>query len=138
MQESSKFEVREVRLSEFYRVLKLWWSIHEFPLISPSFLPETIWVSYSGNTPTHSVFCYKTNSNVCWLSFPTSNPALLSTARKGGLTNLFNKVEEVVGKEGYEYMFTTSGTTSIEGALGKVGYTKGDSDISHYTKKINI
>lgn len=126
--------VRKVSTEVFYPTLKEWWTEHNFPLLGLDFLPQTVFVCYSGFIATHAILFYNTDSGLCWIAFPTSNPFLESEAKDGGLETLLKGVSEYAKVNNYQYIFTTSPVEKVKEALLKTGFNLGDENVNHYLK----
>lgn len=131
------FQVRKHSKEEFYDTFLNWLVSQSFPLINKEVLPEVCFVLYSGEVPCYSVWVYFTSSKgLAWIAFPSSNKDVNYNKKQGGLTYLFNFVNDYLKKKKILTVFTTSGTENVIKALKESGFEEGDSNISHYVKPL--
>ena len=131
-------KVKLIKTEEFYPTMVEWWKGHNFPVVSPSILPNTSLVCYNDeDEETYSLCIYNTDSNLCWVGWEISNPNLSKESKEGCLSFLFKKAEEYAKYLGYQVIFTTSVNDSIEKVLLENNYfTKGDRNTNHYLKEL--
>ena len=128
-------EVRIVNTKDFYDTMVEWWEGQGFPVVSPSLMPENTFVCYSSdNTPIYSCCFYNTDSNLCWLAWQIANPSATKEQKKGGLLDLFKEIEKYAAYVGYQVVFTTSHTPSVEAKLLERKFHVGDEGVNHYIK----
>ncbi len=112
-----------------------WWKGHNFPNISRDMLPETAIVSTNKEgDKTHMMFLYHTDSNLCWIAFPISNPKLSRDSKKGNLASIMKGAVAYCKELGFKYIFTTSPITSVQEKLIDAGFQTGDKEVNHYIK----
>lgn len=130
-------EVKLIKTKDFYSTMCEWCEGHNFPVISPSILPEGTFVCYNDlGQKTYSVCFYHTNSGLAWIGWELSNPEL-SKEEKEGCFNFLLQVVETYAKEcDYQIVFTTSNTPPVESLLLSRGFKVGDEDVKHYLKQI--
>ena len=76
--------VRRIRTENFYLTIKDWCKGNNFPVISPSMLPEYTFVIYNdSDTALYSVCFYNTDSNLAWLGWELKNPNTSKEDREG-------------------------------------------------------
>lgn len=122
---------------DYYDLVTQWWVGHKFPIVPVDMLPEHLFVTYnSSGELTHFMFIYHTNSNLCWLAFPVSNPNLSKEDRKGCLEGMMKASVEYCKQMGFRYIFTTSPVESIQSKLTSVGFELGDEGVNHYIKML--
>ena len=127
----------EIRKSDsFYPTLKSWWVEHDFPEIVKEVLPQDVIVVVKEHTAIYAAAFYHTDSALCWIAFPTSNPFASKKAKKGGLEALISAAEEYAKECGYKVIFTTSGTKAIENVLVDSDFSLGDVKVNQYLKGI--
>jgi len=122
---------------EFYDTMCEWCKGHNFPEVSLSLMPKNIFVCHSDKgEPIYSICFYYTDSRLCWIGWPVSNPSANKEDKKGGLEFLINKVNKFAKDEGFKVVFTTSNTRAVESALLNSGYGVGDTEVKHYLKEL--
>lgn len=122
------------RTMDIYIKVCEWWKAHGWPMLAPDFLPFEGYIISKDEVELYAVFLYVTDSSVCWLTFPVSNPEATHEQKQGGLEQLFLDVAEDAKKEGFRYMFTTSPLPRIQEALINTGFNLGDQNVNHYMK----
>lgn len=130
------FHVQKHSKEDFYDIFSAWLITQSFPLINKEILPENVFVCYIDEVPCYSVWIYFTDSKLAWLAFPASNKNVNYKKKQGGLKFLFNYVCDYLKKKNMITAFTTSGTESVIKALGETGFEIGDSNISHFIRKL--
>lgn len=130
------FHVQKHNKEEFYDIFSAWLITQSFPLINKDILPENVFVCYIDEVPCYSVWVYFTDSKLAWLAFPASNKNVKYKKKQGGLKFLFNYVCDYLKKKNMITAFTTSGTESVIKALEETGFEIGDSNISHFIRKL--
>lgn len=122
---------------DYYDMLSQWWKGHKFPIVASDMLPEKIMLTRNNdNVLTHAMFVYETNSDLCWLAFPVSNPSLTRPQKKGCLEAMMKASIEYCKQLGFKYVFTTSPVEAIQTKLTSVGFQLGDENVNHYLKII--
>ena len=128
-------KVKLIKTEDFYSTMKEWCEGHEFPVISPSMLPQGTFVCENNEgQETYSVCLYNTDSGIAWLGWELSNPSLSKEEKEGCFEFLFEVVEDYAKKVGYQVLFTTSNTPPVERVLESKGFKIGDTDVNHYLK----
>lgn len=123
--------------SEFYKTFSHWLDLHHFPRINELILPENVFVTYDKDDyPIYCVWFYFTDSKLAWIAFPASNKNIAYKKRQYGLDFLIKYVCNYAKKKGFLTVITTSGTDSVIESLTKNEFELGDSNISHYIKKL--
>lgn len=125
-----------LRTSDIYSDLTKWFEGHDFPIIDQGFLSDEIMVCFCNNVPAYTINIYHTNSELCWIAFPLSNPFLSKDEKKGGFDFLFEECIKFAKECGYKYIFTTSPVEIVQNKLIEHGFTIGDVNVNHYIKKI--
>lgn len=129
--------VNNVKLEEIYDTLLAWWKGHNFPALSPDFLSDEVFVCYNDDSePTYSICLYHTNSNLCWVGFPVSNPNLSKEDKEGCFDALIQAVLDYSRQAGYKFVFTTSPVKVVQDKLLNFGFDEGDVQVNHYIKKL--
>ena len=130
-------KVNIIKTQEFYSTMVEWWKVQNFGQVSPSMLPEYTFVCYNDkDIPVYSMCFYHTDSNLCWIGWQLANPEVKKEDKKGCFKYLFEQVEEHAKAWGYQIMFTTSNTPSVEATLKDCNYNIGDTNVNHYIKLI--
>lgn len=124
----------KVSTKDFYPILEYWWERHHFTAVSRGILPPEVFVVSKGETPIYSMFLYETNSGLCWIAWPLSNPDVSKTEKEGGLDFLIKKVSEYAKEKGFIVSFTTSPVRPVQESLKREGYQEGDVKVNHYLK----
>lgn len=124
------------RTMEIYIKVCEWWKAHNFPILPPDFLPFEGYIISKDDIELYAVFLYVTDSSVCWLTFPVSNPEATHEQKEGAMEQLFKDVAEDAKKEGFKFMFTTSPLPQVQKALLGAGFQLGDQNVNHYMKLI--
>ena len=128
--------VNKYNTLEVYDKIIDWWKGHNFPPLSIDFLPEECFIISDNNLELYAMFFYHTNSNLCWIAFPVSNPLICKEDKKNGLELLTKGIIEYSKQCGYKYVFTTSPVKIIQETLLKEGFILGDENVNHYIKLI--
>ncbi len=122
---------------KYYSIAKDWWEGHQFPILPRTMLPKKVMVRYNDNNEeTHMIFIYHTDSELCWIGFPVSNPLLDRESKKGGLLNLIKGTIEYCKQSGFSHIFTTSPIIPIQEKLKESGFILGDNQVNHYIKNL--
>jgi len=119
---------------EIYDRVCGWWRAHNFPILPINFLPFEGFIISNEDTELYAVFLYVTDSDLCWLTFPVSNPIASYEEKRGAMEQLFQDVGNSAKDAGYNFMFTTSPLASVQEALIGAGFTLGDENVNHYMK----
>lgn len=131
----------------FYPVLQQWWKDWEFPEIPFSTLPERIFVVYKKLdtidpnareviTDLYAIPVYLSDSDMCWIGFPTSNKQATKYAKEGALDYLMEKVETCLKYHGYRVLITTSNTPKLMELFDRRGFITSDKGVNYYTKNL--
>lgn len=128
--------VNKYNTVEVYDKIIDWWKGHNFPPLSIDFLPEECFIISDNNLELYAMFFYHTNSNLCWIGFPVSNPNVHSEFKKDGLEKLIKGMLEYSKQCGYKFMFTTSPIKPVQKALMNLEFVLGDEQVNHYIKNI--
>lgn len=129
-------DVKQIKTENIYEMLKDWWLGNNFPVVSPSMLPETTFVCYNDEgIPVYAMCFYHTDSKLCWIGWQIKNPDK-TVDTEGCFEYLFESVEDYSKQCGYHVMFTTSNTPPVEKELKNQGYSSGDTNVNHYIKII--
>lgn len=129
-------QINNYHKSEVYERISTWWGKHNFPILDISFLPEQCFITSNETKELHACFLYETDSDLCWVAFPVSNPEATREEKEGSLEMLFKGMEEYAKHHKFKYIFTTSPHPVIQNNLIKVGYSLGDENVNHYLKAI--
>ena len=127
-------KVKNVKTNMFYPTMKAWWEGHNFPVLDRNFLPEEVFVCYNGHIAIYSICFYHTDSGLCWIGFPVSNPDVDKETKEGGFSNLLEAVSEYAKQCGYNFMFTTSPIKHVQDILVSSDFNLGDENVNHYLK----
>ncbi len=122
------------RSVDIYEKVCSWWMYHNFPTLPIDFLPFEAFTISNDEIELYTVFLYVTDSSLCWLTFPVSNPEATFEEKQGAMEQLFKEVGEYAKKEGYKFMFTTSPLLRVQEALIASGFSLGDENVNHYMK----
>lgn len=122
------------RTVDIYKKVYKWWQAHHFPALPLDFLPFEAFTISNDEIELYTVFLYVTDSSLCWLTFPVSNPLASYKEKQGAMKQLFNDVGQYAKKEGYKFMFTTSPLPVVQNALIEAGFSLGDQNVNHYMK----
>lgn len=121
---------------EVYDILTNWMRGHNFPEIAIDMLSSKIFVCYNNEIPIYAISFYDTNSRLCWIGFPLSNPYVTKKGKEGGLDELLKYVEKYAIDGHYRLMFTTSSVSIIDDVLKNNGFILGDEKVNHYIKQL--
>ena len=127
-------KVKNIKTGEFYPTLKSWWEGHNFPVLDINFLPEEVFVCYNGDIAIYAICFYHTDSGLCWVGFPVSNPFVGKETKEDGFEKIMTAVSEYAKQAGYNYIFTTSPIKYVQDILLETGFNLGDSNVNHYLK----
>jgi hypothetical protein len=124
------------RTVDIYQKVCNWWKAHGFPVLPVDFLPFEGYIISDNDVELYAVFLYVTDSALCWLTFPVSNPKATYEQKQGAMEQLFKDVAEDAKSEGFKFMFTTSPLPRVQEALINSGFELGDQNVNHYMKLI--
>jgi len=132
------FEVKTHTRQEFYHVYKSWCENHNFPPIPMVWCPETVFVAYNGETPTHSCFFWHTDSALALIGFPASNKLANSELKVGGLEFLYGKICEFAKENHYVSVCTYVHLErpTISDALKENNFILGDEGMANFIKNL--
>lgn len=132
-----EFVVRKHNKSEFYETFCKWLDLHHFNRINELILPENVFVAYDKDDyPIYCIWIYFTDSKLAWVAFPASNKNIAYKKRQYGLDYLIKYVCNYAKKKGILTLITTSGTDSVIESLVKNEFEVGDTNISHFVRKL--
>ena len=127
--------VKRVEVKDFYKTYVYWCEGHKFPAMHPNNLDQCF-VCYNGIVPIYSCFLWNTPSQMALLGFPISNPDAKQDKKDGGLNFLFKTMGEIVKKEGYGLLWTTSSTERVIDSLTDEGFVVADENVNQYVKTL--
>lgn len=122
--------------SHFYDKYVLMCKAHNFPELKIENIDE-VYVQFKDDILTYSIFLYNTGSGMCLLGYPLSNLSVDSNFRKGCLDKLFEDMEKICKKKGYNLIWTVSATERVINSLKVNGYQKGDKNVQTYIKVVS-
>lgn len=129
-------KTRASRTLSFYPMYKKWCCLHNFPILEEQNTPQYIYITYNDqNTPIYCCFLWNTDSRMCIIGYPVSNPEVEYKEKEGGLEHLFQTIKENIAGI-YDLIWTTSATPRIIEVLEKVGFELGDQNVNHYICKV--
>ncbi len=125
----------------FYETLCKLYETHDFPVVPKDRLPNRIFVAYETLEDGEIVLLYAvpvmiTDSSMCKIVFPVSNKLAPKILKKGALDKLLDIVEIVMKSQGYDFIFTTSGTPKLMEIFNNRGYTSSDEGVTYYSKPL--
>lgn len=130
------FDWRVESREKFYHTLVKWWDDWGFPIIPLKSLPETIYVvSYTG-VSLYAIPLYRTDSDLCWIGFPTGNKKAPKEFKEKALEFLMEVVEDSAKTRGFKTIITTSATPKLMKLFGDRGFEVSDEGTNYYTKNI--
>lgn len=137
MDDSLKYMMSErtvkVDKIHYYDMYKKLCEMHKFPALHIDNIEE-VFVHFKEGLVTHSCFKWNTGSKICILGFPLSNLGIGSKYRKGCLSKFFKDMVEQCTEDGYNLIWTTSGTERIIEVLEENGFTHADKNVQQYIK----
>lgn len=135
MDTENKFKAKTFWTSLVYELLADWWEGHKFPVLPLNALPKKcIIIQNQNEISTHAIFPYTTDSDICWIAYPVSNPHIDKKEKEGGLESLIKFASEYAKENKFTYAFTTSPLQKVQEALLLDGYQIGDTNVNHYLK----
>jgi len=126
-------EIHILDLDEFWPTYELWSEGRNFPALHKDNVEEVI-VCRRNGTLIYSCFVWNTNSKMCLIGVPLGNPNVEKEFRLGGLTKLFEGMQEILSRRGYTKIWTTSNTWSVMNSLEELGFIKADPNVHVYIK----
>lgn len=130
------FSVKKYSKEEFYEIFSKWLETQNFPSINKEVLPNNCFVCYADEIPCYCVWVYFTDSKLAWIAFPASNKNVNYNNKIGGLDFLINYVCNYLKNKKMLTVFTTSSTDSVTRSLEKNNFEIGDSNVSHFFRKL--
>lgn len=130
------FKWRLESKENFYNVLSDWWRMWGFPIIPYEALPMRIFVVSKNNTDLYAIPVYITDSDVCWIAYPTSNRCADKELKTGAFQYLLGVVEIAMKYQGFNRLTTTSDTPKLMEMFEECGFIASDLQTNHYTKLI--
>lgn len=131
-------KIQLIDLELFYPIVEEWCKGNNFPIVDSGLLSDKVFVCFNDKEkPTHCISVYFTNSGICWIGFPITNPKIDIVEKKECLNYLLQSLVFMINEMGYRYIFTTSKTKTIEDKLQTLGFHIGDSNVNHYILKLN-
>ena len=131
------FQVKKHSKEEFYPEFCRLLDLHHFPRINDKVLPELAFAVYNeDDIILYSFWLFRTDSLLAWLAFPVSNNAIPYKKREGAFEFLLEQISNYAKKKGILTLFTTSNTEGVIQPLLKNGFDLGDTNVSHYIKKL--
>lgn len=140
------FKWRLENKEDYYDVLIKWWDSHNFPHLPYTSVPNRIFVVYTElrNTTSgplevidlYAVPVYRSDSDVCWIGFPTSNKNTHSALKVGALEFLLDKLEVCLKYEGYNTIITTSAIPTLQEKFLRSGFEAKEDKVNYYIKNI--
>lgn len=119
-----------------YDTLVKWWNDWGFPVLPYKSLPATIFVVYNEQEDLYAVPMYLSNSDMCWLGFPTSNKQAAKESKEGALQFLLDKIATCLKYQGYDRIITTSFNPKLMGIFEECGYILSDEKTNYFTKEL--
>lgn len=132
MEKELEYTVR-VDKEMYYQMYTDICKMHKFSALHIDNIDE-VFVYFKGGVVIYSCFKWNTGSKICILGFPLSNLAVKSEFRKGSLTKFFKDMVEQCTEDGYNLIWTTSGTERIIEVLKENGFTHADENVQQYIK----
>lgn len=120
----------------YYETLVQWWNDWDFPIIPYGSLPTHIYVVEKEGIDLYAIPLFLTNSDICWIGFPTGNKKANKDLKEGALEYLLNIIEIVCKSQGFRLLLTTSDTPKLMNVFESIGFTKSDEGTNFYTKNI--
>ncbi len=130
------FVVKKHSKEEFYKIFSKWLETQNFPSINKEVLPNNCFVCFVDEIPCYCIWVYYTDSKLAWIAFPASNKNVNYNKKKGGLEFLINYVCDYLKNKKVLTVFTTSSTDSVTKSLEKNYFEIGDSNVSHFFRKL--
>jgi len=130
------FKWRLENKNSFYHTLVEWWDNWGFPCVQKSSIPNSIFIVSKNEEDLYAIPIYKTDSDICWIGFPTSNRKAEKENKEGSLDFLMSKIEDVMKQEGFNIILTTSGTPKLMSLFSMREFTASDEGVTFYTKKL--
>lgn len=124
----------------YYETLVSWWTDWNFSILPFKSLPQRIFVAYREDnesfTDLYAIPIFMSDSDLCWLGFPTSNKKASKELKEGALEFLLDKIEVCIKYQGYDRIITTSFHPKLMEAFSKRGYVMSDEKTNYYTKEL--
>lgn len=129
-------KVRIEKTVDYYSKMEYLWTLHGFPIVHLSFLPQQVFVVSNKYGDCYCMTAYQTDSALLYLAYPVSNINIPKEKREGAFQFLLNEIEVWAKEKGYYLMYTTSPIKPVQDALLNSGYVEGDILINQYFKSI--
>lgn len=120
-------EVRPYKVEDYEELFK-WWSKHNWTPLSPDLLPETGYIveGYA------CCFLYKTDSKICWMGWPISNPETDKELRSQALDLIIKELKQKAVDLDYKIIITTTNLEYLGDRYEKHNFVEGDKNITQY------
>lgn len=120
-----------------YAAMVEWWLHHNWQPVAKEVLPVgSGWVVEVEGVPTCAGFFYTVQEvpQVAWMEWVVSNPSVSKEARSEALDALIGHITKVAESKGVKILFSAASHPGYLARLSKLGFTSGDTGMTHMVK----
>lgn len=121
---------------EMYETLVEWWLDWGFPSLPYQSLPNTICTVSDEEGLLYAIPLYLTDSDICWIGFPTGNKKASKERKEMALEELMYFTQGFAKNRGYGLILTTSDTPKLMKLFKQFDFVESDQGTNFYTKRI--
>jgi len=118
-----------------YPKLVSWWINRDWPVPEIDFLPEK-GIIITGDKDICAGFLYRSDSKLCWIGWPISDPNSDKLERREAVKVMWKKLEELARSLDYKWIWSFSGVPSVQSDFLKNGFNIGDPNVNTYIKRL--
>lgn len=118
-----------------FKKINQWWKEWEFAQIPQSALPKSGYIVDKDGESIAAVWLYKGDTIVCWMEWFISDKSKSTEDRSEALDYLITNVIKEAGSN--KLIFSSVSNKSLASRLEKLGFQKGDSNMTNYVRGTN-
>jgi len=125
--------IRKLDLNKDYHIVEDWWKQRHWTPVAKEALST---IGYIVDDIAAMWLYLSVGSKLAWIGFPIANPNTTKEQRNDAIDLLFNTIHEYAKINGYDFIITTSNIPAVINRIEKIGYIKGDENVSHFWRKL--
>jgi hypothetical protein len=130
------FTARRFEISKDLDLLGSWCRGWGIPPTHPGAIPRNTWIVSHKASAICLAMLYETDSNIAYLGFTLSDPALTSEGRADALSFLYDIIEKRAKSLGYKMIIAPIGHPSVINILQSKDYQATDRNVVTLLKKL--